>query len=65
MTISECDRFVRLKEVCDRIGLGKSTIYRLIGSGNFPAGHIILGRYRVWLESEISTWMADQVHGVG
>ena len=65
MTISDCDRFIRMKDICRRTGLGKSTIYRQIAAGDFPQGHSVLGRYRVWLERDVSAWMAEQLNSDG
>jgi predicted DNA-binding transcriptional regulator AlpA len=37
-------RFVRIKEACNRLGLGRSTIYRLINRGELgPLVKIITG----------------------
>lgn len=65
MNISSDDKFLRMTDICGRIGLGKSTIYRQIAAGDFPQGHSVLGRYRVWLERDVSAWMAEQLNSDG
>jgi prophage regulatory protein len=52
----EPDRIIRLKTVLARTGLSRSTIYRKIAEGTFPAQ---LGTG--WHESDINRWIADPV----
>ena len=53
---------LRRKQVENRTGLSRSTIYLRIKEGTFPKP-IKLGGARAvgWLENEISGWLADQV----
>jgi prophage regulatory protein len=51
------DRLLRLKEVTARTGMGKSTIYRKIGQGLFPAPVSVGGQSVRWRESDIDRWM--------
>jgi len=53
------DRIVRLKTVLDRTGLSRSTIYRKIEEGTFPAQIRISINGAGWRESEIDRWVAD------
>jgi prophage regulatory protein len=54
-------RFLRLPAVCDRIGLSRSTVYRLINEGAFPDPVKVTARTSAWLESAVSTWMAERM----
>jgi prophage regulatory protein len=54
------DRFMRLPEVINTVGLCKPTIYVKISEGQFPKP-IKLGKVSVWLQSEISAWMDERV----
>jgi prophage regulatory protein len=55
------NRFIRLKEVVNRVGISKSNIYRLIPEGKFPRP-IQLGPNSVaWLESEVSGWVNEKI----
>jgi predicted DNA-binding transcriptional regulator AlpA len=45
-----------LDEVVRRVPVSKSTIKRLISSGNFPKGRYISPNRRVWTEDEIQRW---------
>lgn len=54
-------RILRLAEVRQRTGLGRSTIYRLVEAGDFPQ-QIRLSRHSVgWLQDEIERWIEQRV----
>jgi prophage regulatory protein len=53
------DRIVRLKTVLARAGLSRSTIYRKIAEGTFPAQVRISVNGAGWRESDIDRWIAD------
>jgi prophage regulatory protein len=53
------DRIIRLKTVLSRTGLSRSTIYRKIAEGTFPAQIRISTNGAGWRESEIDRWIAD------
>jgi prophage regulatory protein len=55
----EPDRIVRLKTVIARTGLSRSTIYRKIAKGTFPAQLKISINGAGWRESDINRWIAD------
>lgn len=50
-------RFIKLKEVMDCTGLGRSTIYNYISNGQFPKTISLGDRAVAWLESEVHEWM--------
>lgn len=54
------DRIVRLKTVLARTGLSRSTIYRKIAEGTFPAQIKISNANGAgWKESDINRWVAN------
>ena len=53
------DRIVRMKTVLARAGLSRSTIYRKIAEGTFPAQVRISVNGAGWRESDIDRWIAD------
>jgi prophage regulatory protein len=53
------DRIVRLKTVVSRTGLSRSTIYRKIAEGTFPAQLRISIHGAGWRESDIDRWISD------
>ena len=55
----EPDRIIRLKSVLARTGLSRSTIYRKIAEGTFPAQIKISVNGAGWRESEINRWVAN------
>jgi len=53
------DRIIRLKTVLARTALSRSTIYRKIAEGTFPAQIRISVNGAGWRESDIDRWIAD------
>ena len=53
------DRIIRLDTVRDRTRLSRSTIYRKIAEGTFPAQVRISVNGAGWRESDIDRWIAD------
>lgn len=54
-------RLIRLKEVMNLTGLGRSTLYKLMGERSFPQS-ISLGERAVsWDEREIEEWMLGKI----
>lgn len=54
-------RLVRLDEVIDRIGLGKTAIYGRIREKVFPAPVPLGGGSVAWVESEIDAWIEARI----
>jgi len=53
--------FIRLPEVMARTGLKRSSIYKFVNQGTFPA-QIPLGERAVgWDESEVSAWIETRI----
>jgi prophage regulatory protein len=57
--VRQPDRIIRLRTVLARTGLSRSTIYRKIAEGTFPAQIKISANGAGWHESEIDRWIAD------
>ncbi|MCC2611095.1 AlpA family phage regulatory protein [Neorhizobium sp. Rsf11] len=55
------DRIIRLNTVLSRTGLSRSTIYRKIAEGTFPAQIRIRVNGAGWRESDINRWVAYPV----
>ena len=60
MHFDPLDRFISIKEVCAKLGVGKPTNYLWIGLGKFPHPHSLGLRCSRWLESEALRWMAEK-----
>jgi prophage regulatory protein len=50
-------RLLRTREVCSRAGIGRTTLYKLVQSGAFPASRRLGERTVAWLESDIEAWI--------
>lgn len=59
--MSEPDRIIRLRTVLFRTGLSRSTIYRKIAEGTFPAQIKISVNGAGWRESDVNRWVDDPV----
>lgn len=55
------DRFLRLRQVEDKIGFGKSWIYRQIQLQQFPPSIRLNSRHVAWLESEVDAWIQQRI----
>lgn len=53
-------RLVRMPEVCSKIGVGRSTLYKMIQAANFPPPKQLGGRTVAWLESDIDGWIGSR-----
>jgi prophage regulatory protein len=53
-------RLLRRPGVQDKVGMGRSAIYELIRSGQFPAP-IKIGRSSFWVEGEIDAWIERRI----
>ena len=53
-------RLIRIKEVMNRTGLARSTIYKFMKLGKFPKQVAIEG-LAAWSEVEIDTWIYQKI----
>jgi prophage regulatory protein len=51
------DRFLRIKQVCGKVGWCRGTLYRELKAGRFPQPRQLGFRAVGFLESEVDTWM--------
>ena len=54
-------RFLRLAEVLEMTGMGKTFIYDRMKDGTFPKQIQLGSRSVVWNEQEVIKWMEDQM----
>lgn len=54
-------KFIRLKEVIDRTGLARATIYKYMAEGGFPQSVSLGGRSVGWVDGEIEAWLESKV----
>jgi prophage regulatory protein len=58
---SEAIRMLRLAQVLDITGLGKTKIYELQAAGHFPMRVQITMHSVGWVEAEVQAWLANRV----
>ena len=51
------ERLLRTDEVLKRVGLGRTTVWRMERAGEFPARRRIQGNLVAWRESEVEEWI--------
>jgi prophage regulatory protein len=51
------DRLIGKQELIHMVGLGYTTIWKLMCEGKFPHSREIAGNRVAWLESQIDEWM--------
>jgi len=54
-------RMLRLPQVIDATGLGKTKIYELQGQGDFPMRVKITAHSVAWVEEEVQMWLAARI----
>jgi len=54
------EQFLSLKEIRRRLGVGESTIRRMVHRGDFPAPVRFGGRRVAWAASEYARWVAER-----
>jgi prophage regulatory protein len=52
--------FLRLREVCAIVALGRSEVYRLMHAGQFPAAVRVGPNTTRWVDTEVHAWVAEQ-----
>ena len=54
-------RIMRLSEVMDCTGLGRSSIYKLMGESRFPKSVSLGNRMVGWVSHEIDEWITERI----
>lgn len=55
----EGERLIRLSEVKQRVGLGKTLIYEMISEGRFPKPYKLTPAAARWSAREVDAWIAS------
>jgi prophage regulatory protein len=55
------NRFIRMPDLRQKVGLSRSQIYKLIQQEQFPRPVKLGEKVSVWVDSEIEEWMSKQV----
>ncbi|HGF4018905.1 helix-turn-helix transcriptional regulator [Burkholderia cenocepacia] len=49
-----------MKDLTEKVGLGQSTLYRMIAAGTFPKPFELVPGRTAWLEEDIDAWLAEK-----
>ncbi|MBA4264377.1 MAG: DNA-binding protein [Comamonadaceae bacterium] len=55
------EALIRRKQVEARTGLARSTIYKLMSCGDFPAALNLTGRAVAWRATDVDSWIASRI----
>ncbi|QBM16560.1 hypothetical protein MARI_06420 [Marinobacter sp. JH2] len=55
-------RILRLRDVIEKTGLARSTVYKYIEAGTFPKPIDLGGRSVGWVDEEINDWILEKVN---
>ncbi len=54
-------RLIRIREVMNKTGLSKSSVYDLMAQGLFPQTVRLGGRSVAFIEAEVDSWIAARI----
>ena len=57
-------KFIRPRDVLGRIGVSRSTLWRMVRAGRFPAPIAITDRNVGYLEETVEAWMRARAQGL-
>jgi len=55
-------RILRLRDVMEKTGLARSTVYKYIEAGTFPKPIDLGGRSVGWVDEEINDWILEKIN---
>jgi len=55
-------RILRLRDVIEKTGLARSTVYKYIEAGTFPKPIDLGGRSVGWVDEEINDWILEKIN---
>ena len=58
-------RLLRLPDVKRQIGLGRTSIYEKIKSGDFPKPYPLGARAVAWLADDVEAWIDSRIRAAG
>lgn len=59
------NKLIRIKDVMDRTGLARSTVYKYISLGQFPQPIKLGTRAVAWVEREVEAWICESIERRG
>ena len=51
------NKLLRMKNVLEKTGLGRSTVYALMKEKDFPQSIRVSGRSVAWVEADVDEWI--------
>jgi predicted DNA-binding transcriptional regulator AlpA len=60
MNSTDQHRFINIREVCERVCLGKTTVLHWEATSQFPRAVRLSPSKRVWLEQDVNDWIRER-----
>lgn len=54
------DKILRIKQVVERIGLSRTTVWRMVKRGQFPPPIALYGRNIGWRDATVTSWILER-----
>ena len=54
-------KLIRLHDVIEQTGLGRTSIYKFMKESDFPKSVLLGGRSVAWVEEEVQEWILSRV----
>ena len=58
-------RMLTIKQVCERVGLARPTIYAMMQKGAFPRGRKLTAAAVRWCSREVEEWLENRPRSAG
>ena len=57
-------QFIRPRQVCEMIGVSRTTLWRMVQAGTFPRPVCITERNRGYVLEAVEAWMKGRTEGI-
>lgn len=54
-------KLIKLPQVMDMTGLGKTSVYKLMSEKQFPIPVTLIGKSKAWVDIEIAEWVERKI----
>lgn len=55
-------KFIKLPQVMDMTGLGKTSVYKLMSEKCFPMPVTLIGKSKAWVDYEVVEWIEKRIN---
>lgn len=55
-------KFIKLPQVMDMTGLGKTSVYKFMSENCFPMPVTLIGKSKAWVDYEVVEWIEKRIN---